>query len=144
LGELYRLRGRLQEAEQSYRRVLELQPENVVALCGLGMTLCRLERAAESIPYFEEASHRKPDAAEIHYHRGQALELTGTFHAAMESFQQCVRLVPNSVEFLLKLGQAAKAAGASEPALAALRRAAELAPNRAEVHNNLGIVYKSQ
>src|ERR1700722_17707190 len=54
LGELCRVAGRLADAEASYRRALKLQPENMIALCGLGTTLRRLGQLRESLACFDD------------------------------------------------------------------------------------------
>src|SRR5262249_9489035 len=47
--------GRLEAAESAARLANELQADYLPALWTLGRILCRLERAAEAVPYFERA-----------------------------------------------------------------------------------------
>jgi TolB-like protein/DNA-binding winged helix-turn-helix (wHTH) protein/Tfp pilus assembly protein PilF len=47
--------GRLEAAESAARHAIELQPDFLPALFGLGGILCKIERSAEAVSYFERA-----------------------------------------------------------------------------------------
>lgn len=52
---VFTILGRLEAAELAGRQALELQPNFLPALWGLGGILCRRERSEEAIPHFERA-----------------------------------------------------------------------------------------
>jgi len=57
--------GREAEAEAAFRRVLGLDPENLVALRALGDLARRAGRAAEALGYYEQLRRRDPTNPEI-------------------------------------------------------------------------------
>jgi protein O-mannosyl-transferase len=68
---LYRLR-RFREAETAYRRALDLRPLPE-ALAGLGNLLSESGRAAEALPYFEQAARLTPGSPDTLYNLGLCL-----------------------------------------------------------------------
>ena len=57
--------GREEEAEAAFRRVLGLDPENLVALRALGDLARRAGRAAEALSYYEQVRRRDPANPEV-------------------------------------------------------------------------------
>ncbi|MFO7262371.1 MAG: tetratricopeptide repeat protein, partial [bacterium] len=57
--------GREAEAEAAFRRVLGLDPENLVALRALGDLARRAGRAAEALGYYEQLQSRDPSSEEL-------------------------------------------------------------------------------
>src|SRR5690606_33625080 len=57
--------GREEEAEAAFRRVLGLDPENLVALRALGDLARRAGRAAEALGYYEQLLARDPSSEEL-------------------------------------------------------------------------------
>jgi hypothetical protein len=61
LGDIYFRRGKLAEAEKSYRAALERDPQDLDARAHLGQCLLRLNRAAEARPWLEGVMLEKPE-----------------------------------------------------------------------------------
>ena len=55
LGALYTKRGRLQEAEQVFRKAVEAAPDNPQALFNLGSLLAANDRYADALPWLQKA-----------------------------------------------------------------------------------------
>jgi tetratricopeptide (TPR) repeat protein len=67
LGEVYRLGLHLQIAQEHYERALQLRPDFVDALVGLGTVLVDEGKPAEAIPHFADAVRLDPGNETAHY-----------------------------------------------------------------------------
>ncbi|PZV17506.1 MAG: hypothetical protein DCF22_03530 [Leptolyngbya sp.] len=135
--------GRMAEAEQVYRSLLQQQPESIDALNLLGALLHERGRYDEALTYFEQVLTLRP-AAESHNSVAIVLKAQGNYSAAVEQYRKALALKPNQPEVMSNLGNALKESGSAEDAIACYRDAIALNPNYAEAHNNLGISYKEQ
>lgn len=61
LGDIYFQRGKLIEAEKSYRAALEREPNDIDTRAHLGQCLLRQKRFTEARPLLEGVMHEKPD-----------------------------------------------------------------------------------
>lgn len=95
-GTVYRALGRLEEAADSYRHGLELQPEDALTHYNLGVALSELEQIAPAIASFQRAVALNPNLAEAHYNLGVQLKKCGEHAAALACFEQVLRLAPDN------------------------------------------------
>src|SRR4028119_1824587 len=65
--------GRLLEAENLYRQIIEVQPESANVLCLLGIAARQQGKVAEAIDLYEQAIAHKPDFVEAHLNKATAL-----------------------------------------------------------------------
>jgi tetratricopeptide (TPR) repeat protein len=65
--------GRLPEAEQLYRRVLETEERHFGAVHGLGLIRLQQARFADAVSLFRRAVKIDRNSAEAHHHLGVAL-----------------------------------------------------------------------
>ena len=91
---------RLEDKEQAYRRVLELDADSVVALAGLGNTLKNTE-PMEAIPYLRKAielgvSNSVPERANVYYDLGFSYERVGQYGEAIDAYRKCIEITPDS------------------------------------------------
>ena len=75
LGKVHQLQGRPVEAESAYRRALDLDPEYIGALIGLGEVEADAGRLDSAYGRFDLAVEIDPRAAEGQYGLGRVLEL---------------------------------------------------------------------
>lgn len=66
LAALYKKVNRLSAAEESYRRVIDLDPANITAVSNLAGVLCNMGRAEESITLFRRAATEQPELQSAH------------------------------------------------------------------------------
>jgi tetratricopeptide (TPR) repeat protein/glycosyltransferase involved in cell wall biosynthesis len=135
--------GRVAEAEQVYKLLLQDQPDYVDALNMLGALVYEDHRYDEALGYFDRVLHLKPGADSLNS-VGIVLKAQGKLDEALEHYQQAIELKPDQPEILSNFGNVLKDRGDLEDAIATYQKALELRPNYAEAHNNLGIVYKEQ
>ena len=89
LGRVLQLQGRLNEAEACFRRALELDPDYVGALIGLGTIEAARGEPRSALKRFEMAIEIEPHDAEAHFARARVLDSMGKTDEAL------ARLLPN-------------------------------------------------
>lgn len=130
--------GRLQEAEDLYRRILAAQSGHGGAVHYLGVLALQTGHPDDAIALIRQAIALWPDYPEARSNLGKALHDMGRFEEAIAASREAVSLQPNFPEALINLGNALRYAGNSTEAIAAYRQAIALRPDDPEVYINLG------
>ena len=138
LGAVYMGLGRKEDAVASFRRSLELEPENGTTCNKLGIALSSLGRHKEAADHFRKALEIKPGSAAIYSNLGNALVSLGNHQAAVASFERALAIKPDYVDVHYNLGNTYNSLGRHEEAILSYRRALALKPDYTEAHNNLG------
>jgi predicted O-linked N-acetylglucosamine transferase (SPINDLY family) len=130
--------GRLAEAADAYRRVLDLRPDHAATHFNLGQILFGQGKADEAAAAFARAVALKPDDAEAHLGLGAALKILGRLDAAADALERTVALKPDLAPAHNNLGNVLQAQGRLEEAVDAYQRARALKPDYPEASYNLG------
>ena len=85
-GNALRAIRRVAEAEQAYRRALQVDPTHIDAANGLGALLVETDRAAEGLPLFDAVLRERPGSPEARLNRAIALELLGRRDDAVAAY----------------------------------------------------------
>src|SRR6185369_2283133 len=93
LGVALDAKGDLPGAERAYKRALELDRNQVVALLNLGANLIRQGKGEDAVSVMEEAIKRT-DNAPTRTRYGHALSLVQRFDDALLQFQVALRFDP--------------------------------------------------
>lgn len=134
---LYR-EGRQQEAFDACQRLLTLFPTRPEVLAVAGKIAGDLGALEEAVTFYEAAVKAKPDAAELHYNLGIALNRLGRGMAAVDAYRRAARHRPELLPVHNNLGTTLLSLGRWEEAAEAFRAALGLAPD-AKLWRNLGI-----
>ena len=137
LANLLHQSGRLEEAEASFRRTLELAPGQVDAWNNLGNLLGQTQRLTEAEAAYERAIAIRPDFAHAHNNLGNLFKATNRIAQAERAYLHVLELQPQHAEAWNNLGAVLKATGRAAEAEMALKRAIDLLPNYADAHINL-------
>ena len=140
LGNLYRDRGRKDQAEDYYGQALRLRPDFPEAYNNLGLLLQERGESERAKACFDEAVSADPELDAAHTNRGSALLKQGWMDAAIESFKRALEINPASAEAWNNLGNVYYRLHRLEEAEAAYRQATKLKPEYAEAELNLGIL----
>ncbi len=124
---------RLADAEQAYREVLEMVPENVEAAAGLVQLLGLCGRRWEAVPYALRLV-RKGQAGDLLV---MLAKENGVIHAP-ELLRQARLAAPEDPNAYLGLAWHAAEAGENDEAIRLLREAIRLAPDRPSAYVALG------
>jgi Flp pilus assembly protein TadD len=130
--------GRLEEAAEIYRRILETAPSEARAWHLLGLVARQWGELDLAVQYMGRAVELNPGFAEAHSNLGDAWQQWGELARAEVCFRRAVELKPQFVEAHYNLGNVLKQGGRLEEAEGSYRRVLELAPEYVNAHNNLG------
>ena len=129
------------EAENCYRIILEMQPENFDAHNFLGVSLNELGRLNEAEESYQNAIKFKPDFAEAHYNLAVALIKSKKLSEGIKSYQNAIRFKPDFAEAHYNLGNILSVVKRLKEAKKSYQNAIKFKPDFAEAHNNLGNIY---
>jgi tetratricopeptide (TPR) repeat protein len=140
--------GRYEASAATWRKVLELNPDDELAHRGLGTALLMTGHREESGIHFQKASEIKlraaieadPTSARGFNDLGVLLVQTGRAEEAVAQFRKAAELKPDFAEGRANLGGALAKVGRLDEALVELRKALESNPKYAPAHYNMGLV----
>jgi tetratricopeptide (TPR) repeat protein len=130
--------GRLQEAEQRYRIVLEADGRHFDALYRLGLIRLQQSRFADAELLFRRAVKVDPRSADAQLHLAVALTGLKRHDDAVRRCEKALSLRPDFAEAHSNLGYTLQSLGRTEQALAHYQKALAINPDYAEARNNLG------
>jgi Tfp pilus assembly protein PilF len=136
--------GRLPEAEEIYRQVLQQQPNQVDALQLLGVIVYQSGQLEDAIAYYRQALALNPALSQVHGNLGIALKQQGLLEEATQHYQKAIALNPNSAQFHYNLGIALRELDRLESATLHFKQATALQQNFVEAYDNLGDVLEQQ
>lgn len=138
LGNAYRAKGEMEEAEKCFRRVIDCDPEHAGALAALGQVLQKLARAEDAVPFLNRAIVLMPDDADLHCDLGNALQTLGQLTGASAAYERSLQLNPKLSRAWYSVGCAEGSRKEYAAAIACFRRALEIHPHWPEAQHNLG------
>lgn len=139
----YHQAGRLRDAEQLYRQILNQQPLHAGALHYLGVIAHQMGRNDRAVELIRQAIVLNPNWPEAHNNLAVALQANGQLEEAVAACRQAVVLRPNWPEAHCNIGNALREKGQLDEAIAAYRHALSLNPNLPDVHSNLGVALQA-
>jgi len=139
-GLILRDLGKLQEAELSTRKAIELNPNYANAYSNLGLILRDLGKLQEAELSTRKAIEINPNFADAHSNLGSILKDLGKLQEAELSTRKAIELNPNYAYAYSNLGSILNDLGKLQEAETSYRKAIELNPNYANAYSNLGNV----
>jgi tetratricopeptide (TPR) repeat protein len=131
LAILLQIKGRPTEAAQLYERVLELEPDNVIAVNNLAWIICEVQgRPKEALDLARRGLKITPDYCDLIDTRGVIYYRLGEFDKAVQDFNECIKLYPgvtsSSIGTRFYLARALAKLGQKDKAIQYLKEALEL------------------
>jgi protein O-GlcNAc transferase len=136
--------GRLDQAEDLYRRVLSVDPLQPDALHLAGMAALARGRLDEAHRLVSQAVQQKPAEAVFLSDLGVVLESLGRFRDAESAYRRAIELNPRHAESLNNLGNMHRAAWRIAEAADCYRAALAQKPDFAMARGNLGNTFADQ
>ena len=130
--------GDFPQAEQQWRRVGEIIPQDFLARYQLGRMLARQNRLGEARAELAESLKLRPSLVEAWIELGRVEATAQNFKPAVEAFDRATRLRPQDPVPLSYKAKALSNLGRRAEAMELYRRAIVLSPNYWEAHNGLG------
>ena len=138
LGKTYALQGRPQEAAESYRRALLLNPNDVDSMQLLASLLGEAGDWNGAMELYDQLLQREPHKAEWMYRLGHGMKQQSRIAEALPFYRQAVLLYPDSGDAQFNLGKALFEAQRRPESLECFRRVVAWQPEDAEAYNYLG------
>jgi Tfp pilus assembly protein PilF len=129
--------GRVEDAERSYRAVLERAPGNAIATHYLGLIAWQRGDTAGAEAAMRAAIAADPTIADFHNNLGLLLRDTRRADEGVARFRRALELDPGWNEARSNLALAYETAGRLDDAIAAYRHAIDAEPRFAIAHQNL-------
>jgi len=134
--------GDHERALACFMRVLDAEPQHVMARYNAGVCLLRLARYRESAHIFRELLPDCPGDADIYVNMGKIMERTNNPENARACFDKALQIDPMHAEAICRLGLLhGKYFGDTQTAMKLLKKAVEINDRIAEAHQGLGICY---
>ncbi|MCC3407550.1 MAG: tetratricopeptide repeat protein [Microcoleus sp. PH2017_10_PVI_O_A] len=140
----YHQAGRLLEAENLYRQIVEVQPESANVLCLLGIAVRQQGKVAEAIDFYDRAIAQNPDFVEAHLNKAHVLMDRGESQRAIASYEQVIQLSPNTALAYNNLGWLKQHLGEIDSAISYYQTALQLDPSLLETAHNLAGLLKDK
>lgn len=150
LGVTHAQMARYQKAIPLFKRVLEIDRSNFMALCNLGFALLAGKNVDEAVAAFEEALLCRDDYFDLLLQLGKLYLDKGCFAQAAKVLRQAEKVGPAGIRDVSHgavhrfLGQACHGLGQSRAAMTSLQRAVRYNPRDADSLSLLGLLYSQQ
>ena len=139
LGQALKRLGRLEEAVDSYRQALCLEPNHPAVHYNLGNALRDLDRFDEAAGSYQRALSMEPGFVQAHCNLGSVLKSAGALEEAMESYHRALAIEPDLAECHYNVGLALNDLGRLDEAIAAYGRALAINPDHPDAHFGLSL-----
>ncbi|MBW4579432.1 MAG: tetratricopeptide repeat protein [Tildeniella nuda ZEHNDER 1965/U140] len=138
--------GRLPQAEQLYRQILQQQPQQLDALNLLGVIACQKGRLDEGIALYRQALTLRPGYVGARENLSVALWKQGKqlIEEAIASYSQIITFQPENGQAYHNLGVILVEQGKLDEALSYYLQALSVQPNDAVALNTIGTILQQQ
>jgi predicted TPR repeat methyltransferase len=137
-------RGRLREAEELYRAVLDINESDFDCLHNLGLLHAQEGRFEDAVALLRAGARRDPRSVEVHNNLANVLAMLQRHDEAVAGFRIAIALKPDFAEAHNNLGNALLTQGRTDEAIAHYRQALGLRPSYVDAHVNLGNILGQQ
>ncbi len=131
LAMLLQITGRPAESAKLYQQVIELEPDNVIAINNLAWIMCEeQDKYQQALELAQRGLEIAPDYIDLIDTRGVAYYRLGKFNKAVQDLTRCVKLypteTPSAVASYFHLGRALASLGQKDEAIENLNKTLEL------------------
>ncbi len=169
LASQYHQTKRFTQAEEVYRQIIDVDPQQSEALYGLGVLAQQREQYQNAEQFFQAALQLQPEAGAIYNSLGFSLQQQGKLEEAIACYEKALFILPDSIEVQINISNILYIQGKLSPEeqvhyaelneqfalgkqqagdfkIAELyyRQAIALQPNLLSSHTNLGEVLQNQ
>ena len=141
LGNSYMSEKKYDQAIDTYRELLKIEPMHPSAFANLGASLANSKRFPEAAEAYKSAIELNSTHAPFHVDLGGVYMSLRRWDDSLAEFNEAIRLDPNRGDTYNMLGFLYDNTRRYEEALAANKKAAELAPENPANFHNIGLMY---
>jgi predicted TPR repeat methyltransferase len=135
---LFQKHGQLGDAEDVYRRILQLVPDHPDALHFSGVLAHQQGRSDEGLALVERSLRIDEAQADAHSNRGIILKVLGRLDEAAAAYRRAIELNPGHANAHSNLGVLLRAQRRYPEAEAEYRAAIQIDPDHIDAYHNLG------
>jgi predicted O-linked N-acetylglucosamine transferase (SPINDLY family) len=136
--------GRLDLAQETYRRILAVEPHQSDCLHLLGVIAYQTGQSAQAVEQIQRAIAFNPSVPAYYLNLGNALLALGKLDEAENCQRHAIELNPGDAAARNNLGNVLMAQGRVDEGMAAYEQALKLDPHHPEANNNLGNALQTQ
>jgi predicted TPR repeat methyltransferase len=144
LSIVYQELDRLHDAIDCLKKVIELQPDNVMAHNNIGSLLRVVGNRTEAINSFNIAISLNKKMPELYNNKGITHQELGQLDESLTCYRKALELKPDFVHVYNNLGNTLQDMGRIDEAIKSYQQCIELDSTIAEVHKNLASAFQSQ
>ena len=138
----YHQNNNLQDAQNYYNKVLELDPNYVNAHNNLGAIFQKLGDPQKAKEYFEKVIKINPNYVSAHNNLGNIFQKLGDLQKAKDCYDKAIELNPNYTDAYYNQGNTYKELGEYQKAKEYFEKVIKINPNYTAAHNNLGVIFQ--
>ena len=137
-------KGKLQQAELIYQKILQINPKNDEVLNLLGLIAYQVGKYQIATELINQAIDMDSSQSSFFNNLGLVLQKQDRLGEAIQAYRQSLELNPNDADIYSNFGTALKEQGQLEEAIDSYNTAIEIQSDHKEVYYNLGIALKEQ
>jgi protein O-GlcNAc transferase len=134
--------GNVKDAELAYKKILELQPDNIDVLYALGEISFQNKQYDSAIDYIKKILQLNPVDAGAYNNLGIILQEKGQLDEAISYYQKALQVNPNLADAHNNSGLALQKKGELDNAVLSYQKAIGFNPNFIEAYCNLGNLFR--
>jgi len=131
-------------AQKAYEKLLDIEPNNEIAVCQLGNLHQKKRRYANALELYQRLTKLRPDSPAVFNNLGNALRGLKRYTEAAEAYIKANELDPEFAPAQSNLANVRRDEKRFDDAERHYRKAIELDAEFADAHRNLGRLYLSQ
>lgn len=131
------------EAEQLYKQVIKIVPDNVQILNNLGLVILEQGKTEEALEIFSTLAKKSPNDLSYRYNLAASYTKLGKLCEAAENFEKVIVGDSKNLAVLVSLSSIYVNLGNFEAAIDACKRVIELSPDSLTAYKNLVTAYRS-
>lgn len=141
LGNVYRERGMIEEAESSYKQAIEVDPGYPNAYNNLAFIYIVRGKYEEAFKMLEVTLGLYPDSIKAYNNLGLLYAAMGKYSEAEKAFNRALEINPDYSQTYYNLGNIYRKQDKIDRAMDFYKKTIEIDPAHAYAHNNLAVLY---
>ena len=132
-------RGQLEQARNTYRQVLKLQPNHFEALHLLGVIAAQSKDYAQAVDFISKSIAINPNNATAHANLGNVCKDLAQYQAAIESYDRAITIKPDYANAYFNRGLAYYFLKQYQAAIMSYSKVTALKPDHVDAYSSCGL-----
>ena len=137
-------KGRFEEAEKNYEKVIELKPDHIEAYYELGNAQFKLNKFEDAEKNYKKTIDRKPNHIDAYYNLGTTQFKLNKLEEAEKNYEKVIELKPGHIDVYFILGIIYKNQGKSSMAISSFYKHIAIKPEHHLARYYLGSLLENE